>query len=159
MAEQTRTGVVRLIDIRDRELSTDEVLRAVRDDAAGASALFVGTVRSDDGGRPVVSLAYEAHVDAVALMVEVVEQVAAKHNVLAVAAIHRIGLLEVGDVAVIAAASAAHRAEAFEACRDVIDEVKARVPIWKRQTFADGHVEWPGIEDARVTLLGIEDAR
>ena len=159
MAEQTRAGVVRLVDIRDRELSTDEVLRAVRDDAAGASALFVGTVRSDDGGRPVVSLAYEAHDDAVALMAEVVEQVAAKHNVLAVAAIHRIGLLEVGDVAVIAAASAAHRAEAFEACRDVIDEVKARVPIWKRQTFADGHVEWPGIEDARVTFPGIEDAR
>jgi molybdopterin synthase catalytic subunit len=153
VAEQTRTGVVRLVDIRDRELSADEVLRAVADDAAGASAVFVGTVRNDDDGQPVVSLAYEAHDDAVALMAEVVEEVASRHQVIAVAAIHRIGLLEVGDVAVIAAASAGHRAEAFEACRDVIDEVKARVPIWKRQTFADGHVEWPGIEPT-----GIEEA-
>ena len=146
MAEQTRTAVVRLVDIRDRELSTDDVLRAVAHDASGASAVFVGTVRSDDDGRPVASLSYEAHHDAVALMTAVVEQVAAKHQVIAVAAIHRIGLLEVGDVAFIAAASAAHRAEAFDACRDVIDEVKARVPIWKRQSFTDGHVEWPGIE-------------
>ena len=152
MAEQTRTGVVRLIDIRDRELSTDEVLQAVADDAAGASAVFVGTVRSDDEGRPVVSLSYEAHHDAVALMAGVVEQVAANHQVIAVAAVHRIGLLEVGDVAVVAAASAAHRAEAFDACRAVIDEVKARVPIWKRQTFSDGQVEWPGIEGSLIHI-------
>ena len=149
MAEQTRTGVVRLVDIRDRELSIDEVLRAVSDDAAGASAVFIGTVRNDDGGQPVASLSYEAHDDAVALMADVVEEVASRHQVIAVAALHRIGLLEVGDIAVIAAASAGHRAEAFDACRDVIDEVKARVPIWKRQTFLDGHVEWPGIEDVR----------
>ncbi|MDQ1486244.1 MAG: molybdopterin synthase catalytic subunit [Actinomycetota bacterium] len=141
-----RTGAVRLVDVREQALSVEEVLAAVADPAAGGTALFVGTVRADDGGRAVSSLGYEAHPDAVTVMRAVAEEVAAAPGVIAVAALHRTGLLSIGDLAVVVAAACGHRDVAFEAGRQLIDEVKARVPIWKRQTFLDGEVEWVGIE-------------
>jgi molybdopterin synthase catalytic subunit len=147
MAENTvDVGVVRLVGIRDLPLSVDEVLAAVADPAAGGTAVFIGTVRSLDDGREVSSLHYEAHPDAVAALREVADEVAGKHEVIAVAAVHRTGLLAIGDVAVVVAAAAAHRGEALAATKELIDEVKARVPIWKRQSFGDGTVAWVGIE-------------
>jgi molybdopterin synthase catalytic subunit len=147
MAEDTRdVGVVRLVGIRDLPLSVDEVLAAVADPTAGGTTLFIGTVRSSDGGRDVSSLRYEAHPEAVATLQEVAEEVAAKHDAVAVAAVHRIGPLAIGDLAVVVAVAAGHREEAFAACRELIDEVKARVPIWKQQSFSDGEVAWVGIE-------------
>jgi len=137
---------VRLAGLRTEPLSVDEVLAAVADPAAGGTVIFVGTVRSVDEGQAVVSLEYEAHPDAVSVLREIADQVAAKHAPVAVAAVHRIGLLAVGDLAVVVAASAPHRGEAFAAARELIDEVKEHVPIWKRQTFADGAVAWVGIE-------------
>jgi len=138
--------VLRLLDLRDGPLSVDEVLAAVADPAAGGTALFVGTVRDEDGGRPVVGLAYSAHPTAADRLREVAEVVAAQPGVVAVAAVHRLGELAVGDLAVVVAVAAGHRAEAFAASRQLIDDLKHQVPIWKHQRFADGSQEWVGVE-------------
>lgn len=133
-----------LIDVRSEPLSVEEVLAAVDDPAAGGVVSFTGLVRAADGGRVVVSLEYSAHPSAVARMTEVVEAVAAELPVVKVAALHRVGLLAIGDIAVVVAASAPHRDQAFQAARRLIDDVKAQVPIWKHQVFADGTDEWVG---------------
>lgn len=135
---------VRLLAVRDTPLSLDEVYAAVGDDAAGGTALFVGTVRDHDGGRPVASLVYSAHPGAEAELRRVAEKVAADFPVRAVAAVHRTGHLAVGDVAVVAAVSCPHRAEAFAACARLVEDLKHEVPIWKRQIFVDGTEEWVG---------------
>ncbi|MGA5647702.1 molybdenum cofactor biosynthesis protein MoaE [Streptomyces seoulensis] len=135
---------IRLLGLRDTPLSLDEVYGAVGDDAAGGTALFVGTVRDHDGGRSVSSLEYSAHPSAEAELRRVAEEVAAEFPVRALAAVHRTGLLAIGDVAVITAISCPHRAEAFAACRKLIDTLKHEVPVWKRQIFADGATEWVG---------------
>jgi molybdopterin synthase catalytic subunit len=139
------TDVVRLLDVRDMPLSVDEVFAAVQHPGAGGIALFVGTVREQDGGREVSDLGYSAHPNALAELRAVAEQVVAGHPVLAVAAVHRVGDLGIGDLAVVVAVACPHRGEAFTACRELIDELKSRVPIWKHQTFADGEQEWVGL--------------
>ncbi|MEV4437984.1 molybdenum cofactor biosynthesis protein MoaE [Streptomyces sp. NPDC049577] len=135
---------VRLLAIRDTPLSVDEVLAAVGDDAAGGTAFFVGTVRDHDGGEDVARLAYSAHPSAEAELRRVAEKVAADFPVRAMAAVHRVGELAVGDLAVVVAVACPHRAEAFEACRRLIDDLKREVPIWKQQRFTDGRDEWVG---------------
>ena len=136
--------VVRLVDIRETPLDVAEVMAAVADAAAGGVTLFVGAVRDHDDNRDVVRLEYSAHPTAPAQLEEVVERVAKEYDVLALAAVHRTGPLQIGDAAVVVAAAAAHRSEAFEASRALIDELKATVPIWKHQTFGDGTEEWVG---------------
>lgn len=133
-----------LVDIRSSALSVDEVLAAVEDPAAGGVVSFTGLVRASDGGREVTSLEYSAHPSALGAMTEVLEAVARDLPVIRLAAVHRVGLLEIGDVAVVVAASAAHRDQAFAAARRLIDDLKATVPIWKHQLFADGTEEWVG---------------
>lgn len=136
---------IRLIAIRDTELSLDEVRAAVADPAAGGIALFAGTVRDNDSDKGVNALAYSAHPSAEDELREVAEVIVTKHpDVIGLAAVHRTGDLEIGDLAVVVAVSTGHRAEAFEACRALIDELKASVPIWKHQLFADGSAEWVG---------------
>jgi molybdopterin synthase catalytic subunit len=137
-------SVIRLVAIRGDELSVDEVRAAVADPAAGGVALFVGAVRDSDSDRTVHGLSYSAHPNAEAELRRVAEQIAEKYPVTAVAAVHRTGDLKVGDLAVVVAVSCPHRAEAFDACRALIDELKATVPIWKHQRFADGSSEWVG---------------
>jgi molybdopterin synthase catalytic subunit len=139
-------GEVRLVDVRDKALSVDEVLAAVSDPRAGGVALFVGTVRDEDGGRAVETLEYEAHPGVVSVMRELAAAIAARPEVVAVAAVHRVGLLAIGDLAVVVAASCGHRHEAFAAGQQLIDDVKEKAPIWKRQVFRDGEVEWVGAE-------------
>ena len=134
--------IVRLAELRDIPLSVDEVLSAVSDPAAGGIALFVGTVREQDHGRPVVRLGYTAHPSAPAELRRIAEKVAASFGAVAVAAVHRVGDLEVGDLAVVVAVASPHRAEAFDACRALIDELKQVVPVWKHQEFAGGDSEW-----------------
>lgn len=136
---------IRLVGMRDTPLSVDEVLAAVGDDAAGGTALFVGTVRDHDGGSGVTRLGYSAHPTAEAELRRVAEKVAVDFPVRALAAVHRVGELEIGDVAVVVAVSCPHRAEAFDACRRLIDDLKGEVPIWKQQTFTDGTQEWVGV--------------
>lgn len=133
-----------LVDIRSEPLSVAEVLAAVDDPAAGGVVSFTGLVRTTDGGREVTSLDYSAHPAALQQMTAVVQAVAEQLPVIRVAALHRVGLLHIGDVAVVVAASAAHRDQAFEAARRLIDDIKAAVPIWKHQVFADGTQEWVG---------------
>ncbi|GII66655.1 molybdopterin biosynthesis protein MoeE [Sphaerisporangium krabiense] len=139
--------VIRLLDVRETPLSVDEVLAAVGDHAAGGTALFVGTVRDHDHGRPVTLLSYSAHPSALDALRRVAEKVAADHRVTALAAVHRVGDLALGDIAVIVAVAAPHRGEAFEASRRLIDDLKAEVPIWKHQRFTDGSAEWVGACD------------
>jgi molybdopterin synthase catalytic subunit len=138
-------NVIRLAELRDTPLSADEVLAAVADSGAGGTAIFVGTVRDEDHRRAVSGLAYTAHPQAADRLRVVMEKVAADYDVRAIAAVHRVGDLDVGDLAVVVAAACPHRAEAFEACRTLIDDLKAEVPIWKHQVFADGGDEWVGI--------------
>ncbi|REF35495.1 molybdenum cofactor biosynthesis protein MoaE [Thermasporomyces composti] len=137
---------VRLIDVREGPLSVDEVLAAIADPRAGGVCLFIGTVRQDDGGRAVKTLAYEAHPNAVPALRRVAEAVAAAYPVCAVAAVHRVGELAVGETAVVVGVAAPHRAEAFAACRRLIDDLKATVPLWKHQRFSDGSAEWVGVD-------------
>jgi molybdopterin synthase catalytic subunit len=131
-----------MAEFRAEPLSVDEVRAAVADPAAGAIALFVGTVRDHDHGRAVSALQYSAHPSGAEQLRLVAEKVAARTSVRAIAAVHRVGDLEIGDLAVVVAASADHRDEAFEACRSLIEDLKATVPVWKHQHFADGESEW-----------------
>ncbi|MBP0459948.1 molybdenum cofactor biosynthesis protein MoaE [Streptomyces montanisoli] len=135
---------LRLLAIRDTPLSLDEVFAAVGDAAAGGTALFVGTVRDHDSGADVEALGYSHHPSAEAELRRVAEKVAADFPVRALAAVHRVGDLSVGDLAVIVAVACPHRAEAFAACRRLIDDLKHEVPIWKHQSFTDGTEEWVG---------------
>jgi molybdopterin synthase catalytic subunit len=137
-------SAVRLIAVRDSELSLDEVRAAVADPAAGGIALFAGAVRDNDHERGVTGLSYSAHPSAEDELRRVAEVIAEKYPVIGIAAVHRVGDLALGDLAVVLAVSCPHRAEAFDACRDLIDILKASVPIWKHQRFDDGTAEWVG---------------
>ena len=136
--------VVRLVDLRETALDVAEVL--IADPAAGGVDVFVGNVRDHDHDRDhgVTGLEYSAHPSALERLVEVTETVAKEYDVLAVAAVHRVGRLAIGDAAVVVATAAAHRGEAFEATRALIDRLKETVPIWKHQMFEDGSDEWVG---------------
>jgi molybdopterin synthase catalytic subunit len=116
--------VVRLLALRDAPLSADEVYAALADPAAGGITVFVGAVRDHDRDQDVVGLSYSAHPTALDRLADVLEAVAARHDVIALAALHR--------------------GEAFDACRHLIDDLKASVPIWKHQRFVDGRDEWVG---------------
>jgi molybdopterin synthase catalytic subunit len=140
----SKSHTIRLVGIRDTPLSVDEVLAAVADPAAGGLVVFVGTVRDVDGGRAVGALGYTAHPAAEDRMRAVAESVAGRFPAVALAAVHRVGDLVVGDLAVVVAAACPHRGEAFDAARALIDELKETVPIWKHQLFADGGDEWVG---------------
>jgi molybdopterin synthase catalytic subunit len=131
-----------MTELRAEPLSVDEVRSAVAEPEAGAVAIFVGTVRDHDHGREVSTLSYSAHPSAAAELARVAEKVAASHPIVGLAVVHRTGDLEIGDLAVVAAVSAAHRDAAFAACRELIEELKATVPIWKHQAFAGGDSEW-----------------
>jgi molybdopterin synthase catalytic subunit len=135
---------VRLIAIRESELWVDEARKAVADPAAGGIALFAGAVRDSDHDQGVSGLCYTAHPSAEAELRRVAEAIAEKFALVGVAAVHRVGDLAIGDLAVVVAVSCPHRAEAFDACRALIDELKASVPIWKHQRFTDGTAEWVG---------------
>jgi molybdopterin synthase catalytic subunit len=137
--------VVRLVGVRDTALSVDEVWSAVADAGAGGTVVFAGTVRDLDSGREVTKLGYTAHPSVEVHLQHVTEKVVADFPVRAVAAVHRVGELAVGDIAVIVAVACPHRGEAFAACRRLIDDLKATVPIWKHQQFADGTAEWVGV--------------
>ncbi|GIJ00405.1 molybdopterin synthase subunit MoaE [Sediminihabitans luteus] len=131
-----------------QDVLDDAVVRAVEDAVAapecGAVVTFRGVVRDVDGGRDVTGLDYEAHPDATDVLRACCAQVTAETG-LRVAAVHRYGVLTIGDVALVASASAGHRREAFDACSLLVERIKAQVPIWKRQHFTDGDSEWVGL--------------
>jgi len=134
---------VALVQITEQPVTVAEHEQLVADDAAGAVVSFGGVVRDHDGGRSVAALHYEGHPSAGDVLADVVAEVAGRHPQLrAVAVSHRVGDLQIGDVALACAVSAAHRGQAFAACADLVDTAKARLPIWKHQVFADGTDEW-----------------
>lgn len=138
-----------LFEIRDTPLDVNEVIRAVSGPSAGAIATFLGTVRDHNDGRHVTLLEYEAYQSMAEkqmqrLALEIEREVAG----VSLAALHRVGSLNIGDAAVVCAAAAAHRGEALHACQLFIDRIKSEVPIWKREHGPEGPY-WVGWEDAR----------
>jgi molybdenum cofactor synthesis domain-containing protein len=128
--------------VRATAITEAEVVAEVTRRAAGAVVTFAGVVRDHDGGRGVTALHYEGHPNAGAVLAEVVAGAHERPGVLAAAARHRVGDLAVGDLAFVVAVSAGHRREAFAACAWLVDEAKARLPIWKHQHFDDGSDAW-----------------
>lgn len=160
MATDSTFDVVNAVLSAD-PISVDQAIAAVESDTAGAVVSFSGVVRNHDGGKPVRRLSYSAHPTAHQVMADVVAQLVAEQAAggpggpaggtgsapappVRIWVAHRIGMLEIGDPALVCAVSAAHRGQAFAVCSELVDRVKARVPIWKEQFFTDGTVEWVG---------------
>ena len=120
----------------------------VQDPAAGAVALFVGQVRDHDPSvsGEVVALEYSAHPDAEQVLTRIAEHVGRADGTLGVAVSHRVGHLAVGEAAIVCAVATAHRALAFELCREIVETVKAELPVWKREVLANGEHVWVGLE-------------
>jgi molybdopterin synthase catalytic subunit len=133
---------IRRAEVQAAGIDVDAILAEVSLPGAGATALFRGDVRDHDHGRAVVRLDYQGHPTAAAVLDAVAQDVAARHDVLALVVVHRVGELEVGEAALVAAVSSVHRAEAFAACAELVEETKRALPVWKRQVFADGTDEW-----------------
>ncbi len=136
-----------LCRIVESSISLDEVQAAVSHDGSGGICMFTGVVRDNADGNDVARLDYQAH-ETLALkeMHRVLESVVAEHEGVRLAALHRVGQLAVGDVAVCVAASAPHRADAFAACRLAIDRIKETVPIWKKEWGPSGEAHWVNLE-------------
>lgn len=142
MTNAIHAGAVVRTEIVAGAISLTDLEQNVSHPRAGAVVSFVGAVRDHDHGRSVIDLEYEAHPNAGAVLEQVAQEVCCRHDVVALAVIHRSGRLAIGEAALVAVVSAGHRAAAFAACADLVDMVKARVPIWKHQFFADGTDEW-----------------
>ena len=134
--------IVRLVMVSDQPLDLALHESAVEHQRAGGRVVFCGVVRDTDAGREVVALEYEGHPGAEAVLGEIAAEFGELPEVLALAVSHRIGQLAIGDLALVAAVATEHRAAAFDICARLVDEVKARLPIWKRQVFVDGTDEW-----------------
>ena len=131
--------------LTEQPISLAEHQDLVSHQAAGAVVGFVGVIRDHDSGRQVVRLEYSAHPSAADVLAEVVADVAAQSpGTRAIAASHRIGVLDIGETALVAAVAADHRQAAFATCAQLVDAIKARLPVWKHQFFADGTDEWVG---------------
>ena len=160
MATDSTFDVVNAV-LSAEPISVDQAIAAVESDTAGAVVSFSGVVRNHDGGKPVQRLSYSAHPTAHQVMADVVAQLVAEQAAggsggtagktgsapaqpVRIWVAHRIGVLEIGDPALVCAVSAAHRGQAFAVCSELVDRVKAQVPIWKEQVFTDGTVEWVG---------------
>ncbi len=133
----------RIVD--GQPLSVDQLLDAVRDPSVGGVAVFIGVVRDFDEGQSVTSLSYSKHPSAGEQLRECALRVLENHEVVSVAVEHRVGHLEVGDFAVVVAVGAVHRGEAIAACKELIDDLKHAVPIWKEQQFTSGDTAWVGL--------------
>ena len=132
-------------------ISVEQAIAAVESDTAGAVVSFSGVVRNHDGGKAVERLSYSAHPTAHQVMADVVARLVAEHSEsgpgtqpVRIWAAHRVGMLEIGDPALVCAVSAAHRGQAFAVCSELVDRIKEQVPVWKEQFFTDGTVEWVG---------------
>ncbi|MFT3925069.1 MAG: molybdenum cofactor biosynthesis protein MoaE [Myxococcales bacterium] len=136
-----------LAEVRERPLSLDDAIDAVRDPSAGGIAVFLGVVRDHHQGKAVARLDYEAFAElANKEMQRVVRELTDTQPGVRIAVLHRVGALSIGDTAVVVAASAAHREQAFAACRETIDRIKATVPIWKKEWAPDGSALWVNLE-------------
>ena len=135
-------STIRSVEVTERPLDLDAMHRLVSDDRVGAIVSFSGNVRNHDHGKAVTSLHYEGHPSAETILREVAEDIAARFEVVTLAVAHRVGPLEIGDAALVAAVGTAHRGEAYRACEALVDLTKERLPVWKHQIFDDGTDEW-----------------
>lgn len=133
---------VRHVEVLADPIDTAALIAAVADPSAGATVVFTGDVRDHDHGRSVATLTYEGHPTAGRVLEEVAQEIAAGHDIVALAVAHRVGPIPVGQSALVAVVSAAHRGEAFAACSALVDLTKDRLPVWKHQVFTDGTDEW-----------------
>lgn len=132
-----------MIRITDRAIDPSAVLEQVGALSDGAQILFLGTVRNHNEGRSVDGLRYEAYPEmAISVLEEIVAEARERFGGPRVAVVHRIGTLDIGDVAVAVAVSAPHRGEAFDAARYVMEELKQRLPVWKEERYVGGEREW-----------------
>lgn len=137
--------VVLRAELTEHTIALPEHEALVANEAAGAVVGFAGVVRDHDGGRTVTRLEYSAHPAAQQTLADVAAEIAADcQGVRAIAVSHRVGVLNIGDAALVAAVAADHRGAAFETCQRLVDTVKARLPVWKHQFFSDGSDEWVG---------------
>ena len=153
------TGASRVtVLLTSERLDVNEAVAAVADPTCGGIDVFAGVVRDHHDGDAVASLEYEAWDEqAVPALDRVAADVLQRFPaVRAVYLAHRVGALSIGDISVVVAASAPHRAEAFAATRGLIDELKSRVPIWKREQLADGSSRWVGTDDVVITTAADE---
>jgi molybdopterin synthase catalytic subunit len=142
-AQPDTAALVLRAAVGEEPLDVSEHAALVDGPRSGAVVTFSGVVRDHDHGRSVRTLDYEGHPSAGAVVERVAAEVAGRHpGVTAVAVSHRVGALAIGDVALACAVAAEHRREAFDACSELVDEVKRQLPVWKRQEFADGTEEW-----------------
>jgi len=136
-------GEVVLAEVTSQPLDLLAHLQAVSRPSAGAVASFHGLVRDHDGGEAVTQLEYQAHPSAGEIIVQIAIEIAAGEGIDCVAISHRVdAVLEIGDIAIVCAVSAAHRGEAFQACEQLVERVKHELPVWKRQTLIDGRQDW-----------------
>lgn len=138
----TSAARVALAAVDDRPLDVARLAALVSDDRAGATVTFTGVVRNHDAGRAVDGIEYVGHPSADAIIAEVAAEFTGREGVHAIVVAHRVGTLSIGDLALVAMVSASHRAQAFSTCSDLVDLIKQRLPIWKRQVFSDGSSEW-----------------
>lgn len=129
-------------EVTERPISAEALATMVRSDSSGALITFSGEVRNHDKGRAVVSLSYEIHPNAQSVLEKITDEVFAKYQVENVAIAHRYGAIEIGEVAFAVAVAAAHRGDAFDCIEELVERVKAELPIWKFQVFQDGQSEW-----------------
>ena len=128
--------------ITESKISAEVLASTVKNEATGAVVTFSGDVRNHDKGREVSVLVYEIHPSAPKVIEKIAEEIAAKYEVTNVATAHRYGAIPIGESAFVVAVSAAHRRAALDACEELVERVKAELPIWKYQEFADGTNEW-----------------
>ena len=138
----TSAARVALAAVDDRPLDVARLAALVSDDRAGATVTFTGVVRNHDAGRAVDGIEYVGHPSADAIIAEVAAEFTGREGVHAIVMAHRVGTLSIGDLALVAMVSASHRAQAFSTCSDLVDLIKQKLPIWKRQVFSDGSSEW-----------------
>jgi len=140
-----------MIQIVDKNIDVVELLASVSVPEAGGIDMFLGTTRNHSKGKKVIRLEYEAYSTmALRMMSEIESEIRKRWNIQKISIVHRIGVVPVMEASVAIAVSAAHRKEAFEACRYAIDELKKRVPIWKKEIFDDGEVWVENVESKTV---------
>lgn len=130
-------------EVTDRVIDPGSLLGTLAHPSDGAAVLFIGTIRDHNEGRPVTGMRYDAYGAMAARELEnIVRDVSARTGVIRIAAIHRVGELRIGEISVAVAASSPHRADAFDAARAVIEEIKRRLPVWKHEHYRDGTGRW-----------------
>ena len=132
-------------EVTEAPVSVTELADAVQDAAAGAVVTFEGVVRNHDAERAVTGIGYSCHPTAGQVVKQIAQDVAQQGRVRALGVVHRVGNLTIGDAALAVAVSSDHRAEAFAVCSEIVEEVKMRLPVWKRQTFTDGSAQWSNL--------------